>query len=134
MKYVMLAIAAALAVGTAHAENQRPSNSAARPHYLGITSESADKTYSGAESSVVASLNALLADWDRAGFVAPSKPGQYRLYGRNGYVTNGACYNAMVSLIRSAVSDTQQGRDHDALTKIAKARRLLAAGNLGQGQ
>jgi hypothetical protein len=75
-------------------------------------------------------MAALLAEWDRAGFIAPSKPGQYRVYGRNGYVTSGPGYSAMVSLIRSAVNDTRNGRDRDAAAKIAKARSLLAASNL----
>jgi hypothetical protein len=37
----------------------------------------------------------------------------------------------MVSLIRSAMNDTRDGRDRDAATEIAKARRLLAASNRG---
>jgi hypothetical protein len=100
MQYTALAAVAALAVGaavTAHAQNER------------------------------SSLNALLAQWDRAGFSSPSKPGQYRVYGRDGYVTSGPGYNAMVSLIRSAVIATQEGRDRDAVTEIAQASRLLTA-------
>jgi hypothetical protein len=123
MKYIMLAALTALAlvnVATAHAENQRSPDDAAQP------------AYSRAGNSV-ASLTALLAEWDRAGFVAPSKPGQYRVYGRNGYVTSGPGYNAMVSLIRSAVNDAQRGHDQDAARKIARAQSLLAASNSRPG-
>ena len=77
------------------------------------------------------SLSALLAEWDRAAFVAPSKPSQYRVYGQNGYVTSGREYNAMLSLIRSAVNDSRQGRDREAMPNIASARHLLAASHAG---
>jgi hypothetical protein len=113
MKHVILAAAAVLAVGavgTAHAQSAPSSVNAIRT--VGTNA---------------ASLDALLAEWDRAGFVPPSKPGQYRVYGRNGYVTSGAGYNALVSLIRSAVNDSREGRNRDAVAKIAKARSLLAA-------
>jgi hypothetical protein len=79
----------------------------------------------GAATSVTL-LNALLAEWDQAGFGTPSKPSQYRVYGRNGYVTNGGGYNYMVSLIRSAVSNIREGRTRDTAAEIAEARRLLA--------
>ncbi len=123
MKHLMLATLTALAlanVTAAHAEDQRSAVAVAQP------------TYAAAESNV-ATLTALLAEWNRAGFVTPSKPGQYRVYGRNGYVTSGPGYNAMVSLIRSAESDTRRGHDQDAAKKIASARNLLAASNSGQG-
>jgi hypothetical protein len=122
MKYIVMAAITAFALGTAanaHAENPRSSNSAAQP------------VYSGTESSA-ASLTGLLAEWDQAGFDAPSKPGQYRVYGQDGYVTNGPGYNYIVSLIRAATNDVRSGKDHDAATKIAKARSLLAANNLGK--
>jgi hypothetical protein len=69
----------------------------------------------GAGSSVP-QLNALLTEWDQAGFSTPSKPSQYRVYSRNGHVTNGGSYNYMVSLIRSAASDIREGRTGDAAT------------------
>ncbi len=131
MKYTMLAAVTALAMGaavTAHAENARSSNSAVRSAYPGAITEVADKTHLGAGSDV--SLTALFAEWDRAGFAAPSKPGQSLVHGRNGYVTSGPGYNAMVSLIRSAANDAREGRDRDAAAKIAKARSLLAASDL----
>ncbi len=80
----------------------------------------------------MASQTSLLAEWDQAGFIAPSKPSQYRVYGRSGYMTSGPEYNAMVSLIRGAVSDASKGRDRDAETKVANARSLLAASHLRQ--
>jgi hypothetical protein len=118
MKYIVLAAVTAFAVGTAvtaNAENQPSPDSAVRPAY---------------SESNVAALTALFAEWDRAGFNAPSKPGQYRVYGRDGYVTSGPGYNTMVSLIRTATNDVRNGKDHDAPTETAKARSLLAASNL----
>jgi hypothetical protein len=135
MKYTMLFAVTALAMGaasTAHAENERSLNGAARPAYSGAITEIADKTGAAAGSNA-ASLTSLFAEWDRAGFAAPSKPSQSLVYGRNGYVTSGPGYNAMISLIRSAANDTREGRDQEAATKIAKARSLLAAGNRRQG-
>jgi hypothetical protein len=44
-------------------------------------------------------------------------------------VTNGGGYNYMVSLIRSAVSNTREGRARDAAAEIAEAGRLLATTN-----
>lgn len=132
MKYIMLAAATAFAVSaavTAHAGNERSPDGTAPPAYSGVTAGVVDTTGSEVGSSV-ASLNALLAEWDQAGFVAPSKPSQFRVYGRNGYVTSGPGYNVMVSLIRSAVKDTREGRDRDAATKIAQARSMLAPSNL----
>jgi hypothetical protein len=120
MKYIMLAAVTAFAVGTAvtaHAENRPCPDSAAQAAYSAVRSS-------------VASLTASFAEWDRAGFNAPSKPGQYRVYGRDGYVTSSPGYNTMVSLIRTAAYDGRNGKDHDAATEIAKARSLLAASNL----
>jgi hypothetical protein len=134
MKYTMLVVAAALAVGTAvtaHAENEQPKYSAVGPASAGSVTGGAENTWPKSGSSAAA-LSALLAEWDRAGFSPPSKPGQYRVYGRNGYATSGPGYDAMVSLIHRAVTDTREGRARDAETKIAKARSLLAASNLSQ--
>ena len=122
MRYIALATVAALAVGvaiTAHAENAPEFDSKARTFF----------SEARPESSSVASLNALLAEWDRAGFNAPGKPGQSRVYGRDGYVTTGGGYDFMITLIRSAVNDVRQGRDQAAAPKIAKVRILLAASN-----
>jgi hypothetical protein len=114
----------ALAVGgavTAHAASERSPNVPAQPVYSGVMPESAGTS--------VIQLNALLAEWDQAGFSTPSKPSQYRVYGGNGHVTNGEGYNYMVSLIRSAASNIREGRTGDAATKIAEARRVLATTN-----
>jgi hypothetical protein len=116
MKNFVFAAVTAIAVAaaaTAHAENERRS----------------DRTHQELGGGT-ASLNALLAEWDEAGFSPPGKPGQYRVYGRNGFVTSGPGYNAMVFLIRSAVADSRAGRDLDAAMKVAKARSLLASSNL----
>ena len=79
---------------------------------------------SGHGGSAIA-LDALMTDWDRIGFSPPSKPMQYRVYGRDGHVTSGPEYRVMVSLIRSAFQDSDAGREQDSLMKIAKVRRLL---------
>jgi hypothetical protein len=119
MKYTILAAVAALAVGTwgtAHAQNAQS-----------VASAGAASAPAAYQQGSAASLDALLSDWDRAGFNTPSKPSQYRVYGRNGCSISGPEYNTMVSLIRSAVRDAQQGRDQDAAIDIAKARGLLAS-------
>jgi hypothetical protein len=124
MRSIMLAAVAALVMGTAvtaHAENQQSPNNPSQP------------AYSGARAEVTASLTVLLAEWDRAAFSPPSRPSQYRVYGRNGYVTSGPGYNAMVSLIRSAVKDSREGRDREAAPKITSARNLLATSKARQG-
>jgi hypothetical protein len=123
MRYITLATVAALAVGiavTAHAGNDPSVNGAPRATF----------SETRAAEGSAASLNALLAEWDHAAFNAPGKPGQSRIYGRDGYVTTGGGYNFMVSLIRSAASDVREGRDQEAAPKIAKARLLLASRNL----
>ena len=40
-------------------------------------------------------------------------------------MTSGPGYNAMISLIRSAVRNTVEGRDGEALASIVQARNLL---------
>jgi hypothetical protein len=110
MKKALLAAVAMLAIAASSpAYAQHPQSS------LGPTSP----------GSSAAALHALVADWERIGFNPPSKPAQYRVYGRDGYVTSGPQYTIMVSLIRSAAADSRAGRDQDALTKIAKVRNLL---------
>jgi hypothetical protein len=124
MSYITLAAVTALALGaavTAQAGND-PSFSSPEQTIL-----------SQAKPGSGASLNALLAEWDQANFNTPGKPGQARVYGREGHVTTGGEYNVMVGLIRSAVSDVRAGNDQDAAPKIAKARDLLAATNLRKG-
>jgi hypothetical protein len=88
MRYPILAAVTAFAVGgavTSHAASKRSPSVPAQPAYTGVMPE-------GAGSSVP-QLNALLTEWDQAGFSTPSKPSQYRVYSRNGHVTNGGSYN-----------------------------------------
>jgi hypothetical protein len=129
MKYTILAAVAALVAGTAaaaHAENAR-SGYATQPANSGTSSELVAFKASSEIGSNAASLKALLAEWDQAGFNPPSKPAQYRVYGRNGHVTSGPGYNTMVSLIRSAVNDARQSRHRgDEARDIGEARNLLA--------
>jgi hypothetical protein len=112
MKHILLAAVAAstLVAGSAYAQSNPPEPE--RPGYsnsLGSASQ----------------LKQLGADWDRIGFNAPSKPAQYRVYGRDGHVTSGPGYNAMVALIRSAARDVRGGHEHEAQMKIASVRSLL---------
>jgi hypothetical protein len=122
MKYTILSAVAALAVGTAATAHAQSTASAVHPADTGAVSVSALS-----QQGSVASLNALLADWDRAGFNTPTKPSQYRVYGRNGAAITGPEYNAMVELIRSAVTETRQGRDQAASLHTARAVGLLAS-------
>jgi hypothetical protein len=113
MKHILLAAVAActVAAGSAYAQQRNPPEPE-RPGYsnaLGSASQ----------------LKALIAEWDRIGFDTPSKPSQYRVYGRDGHVTSGPGYNAMVSLIHSATRDWRVGREQEALIKIATLRSLL---------
>jgi hypothetical protein len=132
MKYTtlvaVLAFTASAAV-TAHAANDPSFNNAERPANAAVRHTAFVKSNVATEVPG-ASLNALLAEWDQASFEPPGKPGQSRVYGRDGYVTTGGGYNEMVFLIRSAVTDVRAGRDQDAAPIIAKARTLLAADNL----
>jgi hypothetical protein len=72
-----------------------------------------------------AALSDLKQDWDRASFIAPTKPAQSIVNGRDGRTTSGAAYNEIVALMRGAELDAQQGRDQPALAKIAQAKQLL---------
>jgi hypothetical protein len=114
MKYLVLAAVTALVAGgaatAAHAENPPV------PIIAGAST--------GGDAG---SLDTLLAEWDRAAFNPPSKPSQYRVFGRNGYVTSGPGYNAMVASIRSAVADAAAGHDRAEMQEIARARSLLAS-------
>jgi hypothetical protein len=106
-KTVLAAVAMlAMAASTANAQSSR----------------SPDLSFHG--NSAVA-LQGLFADWDRIGFSPPGKPGQFRVYGRGGYVTSGPGYNYMVTLMRIAAADSRAGRDQEALEQIAKVRNLL---------
>jgi len=113
MKNLLFAAVAALAVATAGLASAQP-----YPVSPGDV---------GRSSSAAAVLNVLLADWERIGFSAPSKPMQHRVYGRDGHVTDGPGYNVMVSLIRSAAIDSRAGRDQEALAKIGRVKRLLGS-------
>jgi hypothetical protein len=112
MRRIFFATVAACAVATGSAYAQRNPPDPVQSDY-------------GSSVRSAAQLNALTTEWARIGFSPPSKPSQFRVYGREGYVTDGPGYNTMVSLIRSAANDSRQGREQEALMKIAKVRRLL---------
>jgi hypothetical protein len=136
MKNLVFAAVTAIAgaaAATTHAENKRTLDRAARTVVSDGTADAAAYKPSPESGGGAALLNALLAEWDEADFSPPSKPSQYRVYGRNGFVTSGPGYNALVSLIRSAIADSRAGRDRDAATKAAEARSLLASSNLRKG-
>ena len=128
-KSVIFAMIAALTVAganVAHAQRGSSSFNTAETAVPSVPSGTNDAV-SSQSGTTVAALNNLLAEWDSAGFMPPSKPSQYRVYGRNGYVTTGPDYNTMVSLIRAASIEIKEGRDNEASTKIARARDLLLA-------
>lgn len=125
MRYILLAAVATLVgapIAAAHADNIGLAYIPAQPVHTGTSFKCAPSVESNA-----ASLNALLAEWYQAGFSSPDKPGQYRVYGRDGYVTSGPGYDAMVSLIRSAVREAQQGHARAEAVQIAQAKKLLDA-------
>ena len=109
MKHAILAAVAVFATGA-----------------VGIAQAQAAPSSVGGIQPNDASLNVLLTEWNRAGFLPPSKPSQYRVDGRNGLVTSGVGYNALVSSIRAAVRDTRLGRENEAAMEIATARGLMA--------
>jgi hypothetical protein len=127
MKYFVLAAAAVLAVGAVD-----PARAQSGPASFSATQTASSFTGSRAAdaAAVHEDLSALQSEWDRADFEAPSKPSQYRVYGRDGYVTSGPGYNAMVLLMRSAETEVQEGRDRKAATDIAEAKSLLAASDI----
>lgn len=130
MRNLGFAIAAAFVAGIAgqaHAGNEQATSIETRSAVTGAAADAATLQARPEPGDGAASLRALLAEWDQAGFSPPSKPAQYRVYGRDGFVTSGPGYNAMVSLIRSAIADARAGRDRDAAIKANKARGLLAA-------
>lgn len=94
----------------------------ARTAYASIRSTPSIQPVSGSSAPALA---ALLADWNAIAFDTPSKPAQYRVFGRNGHVTDGPTYNTMVTLIRLALKESREGRDQEALEKVAKVRGLL---------
>ena len=123
----LLATFAALAVasGAAQAEIRPDPSGSTRQAYSASATEASGPGDAALRSGSSAALSALLRDWDRADFSAPSKPSQSRVYGRDGYVTSGPGYNAMVVLIRSAISEAREGHDQEAFAMIAKVRTLL---------
>ena len=61
-----------------------------RSAYARMHPSSPVRPSAGSSAPIVA---ALLADLQSIGFDTPSKPAQYRVYGRKGCVTNGPTYN-----------------------------------------
>jgi RNA-directed DNA polymerase len=83
MKHTFFTVVAACALAAGPAYAQRNPPDPAQPnHAISVGS--------------AAQLEALGAEWDRIGFSPPSKPGQFRVYGQDGHVTDGPGYNTMV--------------------------------------
>jgi hypothetical protein len=80
-----------------------------------------------AAADCTGALRDLLQRWNQAGFGTPGKPGQYRVYGTNGNVTDGPGYAALISAIRQAVRETDAGCSAAAGAQIQRASALLAA-------
>lgn len=119
------ALVLALAAGPARAVDVQHPPGLTRLSHPAPVDDGLEPDAPAVPGSGAAPLRELLEDWDRAGFAAPAKPAQFRVHGRGGRVTSGPGYNAMVSLIRAAVQASREGRDRDALVKIARARDLL---------
>lgn len=115
----------ALTAGAAHAQSSQYAFGSARSAYPAAVAHGSAPNALAIPGSSAAPLSVLLRDWDRAGFSAPSKPAQARVYGRNGITASGGEYHTMVSLIRSAIKDSAEGRDQNAMGKIARVRTLL---------
>ena len=126
-KTILLAatFALALGAGSAYAENAQLALGSLRPAHPVSIANGPAANVPAVPGSSAAPLSALLQDWDRAGFAAPTKPAQARVYGRNGYVTSGGEYHAMVSLLQAAIRASHEGRDKEALGKITRVRALL---------
>jgi len=117
----------ALTAGSAYAQSSQYAFGSARSaSYQAAVANGSAPNALAIPGSSAAPLSALLRDWDRAGFSAPSKPAQARVYGRDSIITSGGEYHAMVSLIRSAIRASAEGRDQDAIGKIERVRTLLA--------
>ncbi len=115
----------ALTAGSAYAQSSQYAFGSARSAYPAAVANGSAPNALAIPGSSAAPLSALLRDWDRAGFSAPSKPAQARVYGRDSITTSGGEYHAMVSLIRSAIRASAEGRDQDAMGKIERVRTLL---------
>jgi hypothetical protein len=74
-------------------------------------------------------LTALASEWNEIAFMAPGKPGQAIVTGREGYVTTGGDFNFMVGHIRLARVACDRGDDASALRSIAAVRDILAHSN-----
>ncbi len=118
-------VAFALTAGSAYAQSSQYAFGSARSAYPAVIANGSAPNALAIPGSSAAPLSALLRDWDRAGFSAPSKPAQARVYGRDGITTSGGEYHAMVSLIQSAIRASAEGRDQDVISKIERVRTLL---------
>lgn len=110
MKYAVLAAVAAVAMGAAsaaHADTKPIARHAASP---------------------ATSLSALMNEWNQAAFNSPSKPAQYRVYGRPGYATSGPGYNALVARIRAASADAQRSREDGETADLAHGKQAAGKG------
>jgi hypothetical protein len=74
-------------------------------------------------------LMALAAEWNEIAFMAPGKPGQAIVTGREGYVTTGGGFNFMVGEIRLAHVACDRGDEASAMQNIAAVQDILVHAN-----
>lgn len=70
-------------------------------------------------------LNQLLAEWNEAGFVAPSKPSQAIVHGRNGRISSGPEVTSLAGQIRQAIADCQRGDVQSVQQVVALVSKRL---------
>jgi hypothetical protein len=81
----------------------------------------------GAEPACRVALDRLSAEWDAAGYVAPSKPSQIAVLGRDGRTASGSEVSYMRTQLGLAAKDCRAGDDQGALSHIAIVHRLLGS-------
>lgn len=70
-------------------------------------------------------LRSLDDGWHAAAYPDPSKPAQQRVLGKDGHENTGGQVLFMKTQIRLASIDCQEGRNDEALARVATVRRLL---------
>jgi hypothetical protein len=96
---------------------------------LSAGAQSATAQPAPATASCRSALTALAAEWNEIAFMAPGKPGQTIVTGREGYVTTGGDFNFMVGEIRLAHVACDRGDEASAMQDIAAVQDTLAHAN-----
>src|SRR5262249_798371 len=74
-------------------------------------------------------LDSVAQDWGEADFLAPSKPGQARVGGKDGRAITAGQFNYLQGQLRLARDDCRTGRLESAMNRIAAMRRILNRGD-----